>query len=66
MFGLVQSSFILEGTLEFHFDNYGQEFQDVVKKVKNDMYVDDLVTEEESINQVKSGSISFFREGGLN
>ena len=45
---------ILEGTLDVHFDNCGQEFQEVVKKVRDDMYVDDLVTGRESISKVKN------------
>ena len=40
VFGLTQSPFILEGTLDVHFDNCGQEFRKVVEKVRDDMYVD--------------------------
>ena len=38
--GLTQSPFILEGTLDVHFDNCGQEFRKVVEKVRDDMHVD--------------------------
>ena len=51
MFGLIQSTFISEGTLDVHFDNCGQEFREVVEKVRDDMYVDDLMTGGESINE---------------
>ena len=60
VFGLTQSPFILEETLDDHFDNCGQEFREVVEKVRDDMYVDDLVTGGERINEVKklkSGNI---------
>ena len=63
VFGLMQLTFILKGTLGVHFDNYGQQFREVVEKVR-DMYVDDLVTWGESINEVKklkSDSITLFR-----
>ena len=63
VFGLMQLTFILKGTLDVHFDNYGQQFREVVEKVR-DMYVDDLVTWGESINEVKklkSDSITLFR-----
>ena len=63
VFGLIQSTFILKGTLDVHFDNYRQQFREVVEKVR-DMYVDDLVTWGESINEVKklkSNSITLFR-----
>ena len=67
MFWLKQSPFILEGTLDAHFDNCGDEFWEAVEKVR-DMYVDDFVTEGESINEVqklKSDSINIFRQGGF-
>ena len=36
----------LDGTVDVHFDNCGQEFREVVEKVRDDMYVDDLLTGE--------------------
>ena len=51
--------------MEVHFDNCGQEFWEVVEKVRDNIYVDDLMTRGESINEVKklkSNSISLFRE----
>ena len=44
VFGLTQPPFILERTLDAHFDNYEQEFWEVVEKVRDNMYVDDLMT----------------------
>ena len=54
--------------MDVHFDNCGQEFRDVVEKVRDDMYVDDLVTRGESTNEVKKlklDSITLFRQGGF-
>ena len=65
---LSQSPFILEGTLDVHFDNCGHEFREVVEKVRDDIYVDDLVTGGGNINEVeksKSDSISLFKQGGF-
>ena len=44
VFGLNQSAFILEGTLKIHFQNYIRMFRELTERVKDDMYVDDLVT----------------------
>ena len=48
VFELTQSLFKLEETLDAHFNNCGQEFQKVVEKAREYMYVNDLVTGEES------------------
>ena len=45
-----------------------QEFREAVEKLRDNIYVDDLATEEESITEVKKSkpdSISLFREGGV-
>ena len=44
VFGLNQSPFILEGTLKIHFKNYIGMLQELIERVKDDMYVDDLMT----------------------
>ena len=67
MLGLTLSPFISEETLDVHFVKYGQEPRELVKKIGDDMYLDDFVTGGESINEVKtlkSNSISLFRQGG--
>ena len=53
--------------MDIHFDNFGEEFREVVENVRDDTYVDDLVTGGESINEVKklkSDSITLFQQGG--
>ena len=48
MFRFTYSLFLLEGTLDAHFENYAQEVAD---NVRNNMYVEDLATGGESINK---------------
>ena len=48
VFELNQSPFILEGTLKIHFQNYIGIFGELIDRVEDDMYVDDLVTGRES------------------
>ena len=50
--------------LDLHFNNCDQEVWEVVEKVRDNMYLDDMVTGGESINEVtkwKPYSISLFR-----
>ena len=51
MIGLTQSPFILQETLDAHFDKCGQEFQEIVEKLRDYTYVDDLVNGGESIKE---------------
>ena len=51
-FGLNQSSFLLEGTLKIHFENYIRIFHELIGREKDDMYVDDLVAGRESTSKV--------------
>ena len=44
VFGLIQSPFILEGTLKEHFQNCMNKYPIVVENSQNVMYVDDLVS----------------------
>ena len=69
VFGLTQSPFILEGTLKNHFENYQQVYAKIIEVIENDMYVDDLVTGGESLDEVKiikEKSIELFKKGGFN
>ena len=43
VFVLTQSPFILEGTLQIHFENYWHEFEETVNRIEKDVYIDDLV-----------------------
>ena len=69
VFGLTQSPFILEGTLKKHFENCKPACSKVIEVIENDMYLDDLVTGGESLDEVKiikEKSIELFKKGGFN
>ena len=68
LFGLNQSPFILEGTLRTHFDTYRNMYLELIEKIKDDMYVDDMVTGGDNVREVekmKSESIELFEKGGF-
>ena len=69
VFGLTQSLFILEGTLKEHFQYYINEYPTLIEAISEDMYVDDLVSGSNTIEEVeviKQKSIELFRKGGFN
>ena len=69
MVGLNQSLFLLKGTLKQHFENYVNEYSKVIKKIQNDMFVDDLVSGGTSIDvaeDLKQKSVELFSKGGFN
>lgn len=54
--------------LDAPFDNYVQKFREVIERVRNHMYTDDLVPLGESINKVqklKSDSIILFQRNNI-
>ena len=55
IFGLVQSPFILNGTLKVHLTSSKEEFperKDVIEKIEEDLYVDDIITGGNDVNEV--------------
>ena len=65
---LSQSPFVLEGTLKTHFENYIVMFSELIKRMKNGMYVDDLEIVGEStseVNKVKGDSVELFQRGAF-
>ena len=69
VFGLIQSPFILEGTLKKHFEDHKQAYAKIIKVIENDMFVDNLVIGRESLDEVKAikgKSIELFKKGGFN
>ena len=71
VFGLNQSPFILEGTLKIHFENhkYIGIFRELIERLKDDMYVDDLMTGGEStskVGKIKGDSVNFFQRRVFN
>ena len=68
VFGLNQSPFILQGTLKIHFEKYIGMFHELIERVKDDMYVDDLVTGGEStseVDKIKGDYVKLFQRGGF-
>ena len=69
VFGLIESPFILKGTLKKHFENYSESFKELIKIIENDRYVDDLVTggsNLEEVKEIKQNSVQLFKKGGFN
>ena len=69
VFGLTQSPFILEGTLKKHLENYRDSFKELIKIIENDMYVHDLITGSnnlEEVKEIKQNSIQLFKKGDFN
>ena len=52
VFGLNQSTFILEGTLKTHFEMYESMYLELIRKTRDNMCVDDLVLGGESLQEV--------------
>ena len=66
VFRLNQSPFILEGTLKSYFEKYENMYLDLIKKIRDVICVDYLVTGGEGLQEVekiKSDSIEMFEKG---
>ena len=69
VFSLTQSPFILEGTLKEHFRYDINEYPTLIEAISNDMYVDELVSGSNTIEEVEfieQKSIELFRKGKFN
>ena len=56
---------MLEGTLKTNFERYESMYLELIKKIRNDIYVDDLVTGGESLQKIektKPDSIELFEK----
>ena len=63
MFGLVQSPFLLGGTLEHHLHSVKDHYPEEVSEILRSLYVDDIITGMNTIDQVKhlkKSAISIF------
>ena len=68
VFGLTQSPFILKGALKKHFQYYRDIFKELIKIIENGMYVDDLITgfnNLEEVQEIKQNSIQLFKNRGF-
>ena len=68
VFGLVQSPFILGGTLQEHLGSYIEKYPTEVSEIKDDLYVDDLISGGNNFEQVaslKDIAIEIFNKAGF-
>ena len=68
VFGLTQSPFILDATLQHHLQKYIDTLKELIKKVMNDFYVDVLISGGDNVTEVKSlkdTPTQIFREAGF-
>ena len=68
VFGLTQSPLVLDATVQHHLQNYINKFEELVKQIMEDLYVDDLITGGEKITNVqtlKDTAIQIFKEAGF-
>ena len=68
VFGLTESPLILEETLNNHFENYWLEFEETVKQIEKNMYLDDLVTGRNTLDEVRNVKIEsakLFQQGSF-
>jgi hypothetical protein len=69
VFGVSPSPFLLNATIWHHLEQYEQTQPDLVKRLKQSLYVDDLVTgadDEERVYQMYMDSKGMLRDGGFN
>ena len=68
VFGLTQSSFVPDATVQHHLQNYIKKFEELVKQIMEDLYVDNLITGGDKITDVqtlKDTAIQIFKEAGF-
>ena len=53
LFGLAPSPYLLEAVLESHFDAWAEKYPDEVARLHRSMYVDDLLTGGQTVQQVQ-------------
>ena len=68
IFGLVQSPFLLGGTIDLHLDTVQSEYPETVQEIRKDLYVDDVIGGSETeteMTKFKQESIKIFESGGF-
>ena len=63
----LKSPFTLEEILKTHFERYEIMYLELIRKIRVDMYVDDLVTggSLQEVEKIKSDSIELFEKEGF-
>ena len=54
MFGLTQSPFVLDATVQHHLQNYINTLEELVKQIMEDLYADYLITGGDKITDVQT------------
>ena len=68
LFGLVQSPFLLAGTLKQHLETLRTEYPKDVEEIMRSLYVDDIIAGEDTVDQVhelKRTAIGVFKWAGF-
>ena len=68
VFGLTQSPFTLDATVQHHLKKYINEFKELIQQLMEDMYVDDLISVGNNVTDVKflrDTAVQIFREAGF-
>ena len=68
LFGLVQSPFLLGGTIETHLENKKEDCAQIVEEITDDIYVDDLVSGANTVEeakQLKEDAKEIFKDAGF-
>ena len=53
MFGLTQSLFVIDATVQHHLQNYINTLEDLAKQIMEDIYANNLITGGENIRDVQ-------------
>ena len=65
LFGLVQSPFLLGGTLQQHLEGMKERYPCAVEEIKKSLYVDDVITSgemTEKVRKLKESAVAVFEE----
>ena len=68
LFGLIQSPFLLGGTLKLHLENLKAEYPGEVEEIMKSLYVDDVISGTDTVDQarnLKEVSVTVFGEEGF-
>ena len=68
LFGLIQSPFLLEGTLKQHLENLRAKHPGEVEEIMKSLYVDDVISGTDTVDQgsnLKEVSVTVFGEAGF-
>ena len=68
VFGLTQSPFTFDATVQHHLRKYINEFKELIQRLMEDMYVDDLISGGNNVTDVKflrDTAVQIFREAGF-